>query len=108
MNPLPFQGNITPFSHYVTGEASFIALKQAVDELTSTAPESHDILILGYNLSIREVRYIEPHTFLFSGFDNEGNNAFVVIHFSQLLVHVVHLPKQKEERHIVGFNIENL
>lgn len=103
MTLTPNMGKIAPFSHYVTGEATFGALKQTVDELTHTVPKDHDIVILGYNLIITEVRYIGPHTFIFGGHDDKGNKSFVICHYSQLLVKVVNFPKQEEERVIVGF-----
>ena len=94
---------ITPVTHYVTGEASFAALKKAVDELVSFAPEDHDVLIAAFNVFVTKVRYIEPHTFIFRGFNNEGHNTSVVCHYSQLLAHVVYLPKRGPEKVIVGF-----
>ncbi len=95
--------NVKPFSHYVTGEAAFLALKLAVDELTNLAPQDHDILIEAFGLIVKEVKYIEPHTFLFSGVDDKENNSFVICHYSQLLVRVIHLPKKEEVRCIIGF-----
>jgi hypothetical protein len=94
---------IRPISHYTTGEASFIALKKAVDELVRLAPEDHDVLITAFNIFVTKVRYIEPHTFIFSGFTNEGHDTSVVCHYSQLLAHVVYLPKRGPEKVIVGF-----
>ena len=94
---------ITPLSHYVTGQASFDALKKAVNEIVRLAPKDHDILIHAFNIFVTEIRYVEPHTFIFSGFDHEGNNTSVVCHYSQLLAKVVYLPKRNEERQIIGF-----
>ena len=88
---------LTPISHWHSGEAAFIALKEAVNELTSTAPKDHDVLIQAFNISVTEIRYIESHTLLFRGFDNHGNNTSVVVHYSQLVAHVVCLPKQSKE-----------
>jgi len=95
---------ITPISHWLSGDAAFVALKQAVDELVACAPKDHDVLIQAFNISVREIRYIEPHTFLFSGFNQEGHHTAVVAHYSQVVAHIVYLPKQGPERVITGFS----
>lgn len=94
---------ILPIRHWHSGESAFIALKEAVNELASSAPKDHDVLIQAFNIAVTEVRYIEPHTLLFRGFDNHGNNTSVVAHYSQLVAHIVYLPKQSKERVITGF-----
>lgn len=93
-----------PLSHWLSGEAAFVALKDAVDELASTAPEDHDVIVEAFDLSVGEIIYIEPHTLLFRGFDHEGNNSFVLCHFSQLIARVVYKPKRGPERIITGFS----
>ena len=47
---------ITPISHWLSGDAAFVALKQAVDELVACAPKDHDVLIQAFNISVREIR----------------------------------------------------
>lgn len=96
---------IIPMSHYLTGEASFVALKNAVNEITHLAPEDHDVLIHAYGITVNKIRYFEPHTLLLSGFDDKGNYTRVVIHYSQLVAHVVYLPKRTEKREIIGFSV---
>lgn len=98
--------NIIPLSHWSSGEASLCALKQIVQELTSTAPEDHDVFIEAYDLIIFNVRYFEPHTFVLCGLDNQRNEAFEVIHYSQLKVRITHSPKKEEKRRIIGFRTE--
>ncbi len=95
--------NMTPISHWQSGEASFGALKQAVEEIVRLAPEDHDVLIEAFNILVAEIRYVKPHTFIFSGLNNDGHNTSVVCHYSQLLAHVVYLPKRQPERKIIGF-----
>jgi len=90
-------------SHRLSGWETFSALKQAVDELTALAPENHDILIKAFDLAVTEIVYVEPHTLLFRGFDQEGNHSAVVAHFSQVIAHVVYLPKRGDARVITGF-----
>jgi hypothetical protein len=51
-----------------------------------------------------EVRFSEPHTILFSGFNQEGNHTSVVVHYSQMVARVVYLPKRGPQRVITGFS----
>ncbi len=95
---------VKPISYWSSGEAAFLALKKTVNELASSAPKDNDVIIEAFNLTVREVRYIEPHTLVFNGFDEQGNNSFVVCHFSQLLARVIYKPKAKTERIITGFS----
>ena len=94
----------TPISHWLSGEAAFNALRQAVDELASTAPKDHDVLIEAFGIAVSDVRYMKPHTFLFRGRDQQGHETAVVCHFSQLVAHVVYLPKRGPSRVITGFS----
>jgi hypothetical protein len=94
---------ITPLTHWLSGEAVFNALKKAVDDLRESAPTDHDVLIQAFGITVIEVSFVEPHTFLLSGFDEEGNNTSVVVHFTQLLTHIVYLPKRGKKRIVVGF-----
>jgi hypothetical protein len=98
---------VTPLSHWLSGDAVFAALKKAVDDLKCAAPKDHDVLVQAFDISVVEVRYIEPHTLLLSGFNQEGNHTAVVAHFSQLVAHVVYLPKRGPERVVTGFWKEN-
>lgn len=95
---------IKHFSHWLRGDAAFIALKEAVDELVASAPEDYDMLVQAFNISIGEIKYIEPHTCLFSGFNYEGHHTAVVAHYSQVVTHIVYLPKRGPERIITGFS----
>jgi hypothetical protein len=96
--------SLADISYLLSGDACFAALKQAIDEVCRTASKGDDVLISAFNLSVREVRYIEPHTFLFSGFTNEGKDSVVVAHYSQVIAHVISSPKQDSERFITGFS----
>ncbi len=86
----------------LSGESAFVALKQAVDELARSAPPDHDVLIEAFNLAVREVVYIEPHTLLFRGINQEGNDSFVISHFSQLIARVIYRPKKRGRSHCHG------
>ena len=82
----------------LSGEAMFLAMKRAMDELVSRAPQDHDVWIQIHDLAVTEARFIEPHTFLFEGFDQDGHRAGIVCHFSQVKVRIVYRPKRSADR----------
>jgi hypothetical protein len=88
----------------MSGDATFIALKDAVDDLTRSAPEDHDIVIQAFDILVTEVRFLEPHTLLLRGFNQKGDRTFVVAHYTQMVARVVYLPKRGPERVITGFS----
>jgi hypothetical protein len=93
-----------PLSHWLSGDAVFAALKQAVKELTRLAPKDCDVLIRAFNITVREVSYIKPHALLFRGVTDDGHDSFVVCHFTQCVAQVVYLPKEGSKRKITGFS----
>ena len=90
----------------MSGDATFAALKAAVAHLVSTAPKDHDVVIYAFDIYVVQVHFIQPHTFLFQGFDQNRNPASVVVHYSQMAARVVYLPKQGPKRGITGFAVE--
>lgn len=88
----------------MSGDATFAALKQSVDELSGSAPEDHDILIHAFGVSVIDVRYVEPHTFVFRGFNGEGHTTFATCHYSQLVAHIIYIPKRGPARVVTGFS----
>jgi hypothetical protein len=90
----------------LSGHSTFLALQRAINELSKSAPPEHDVVIAAFNLSVTQVRYIEPHAFIFEGFDDEGHAAFATCHFSQLVAHVIYIPKRGPEKIITGFSVE--
>lgn len=84
-------------------EVTFNALKQAVIELATSAPKDHDVLIKAFDLSVYEVRYLEPHTLMFRGVNSQGLDTFAIAHYTQLVAHVIYLPKRGNERVVTGF-----
>ena len=56
----------------LSGDATWSALKQAVQELSRSAPQDHDVVLRVSDLTILEARYIEPHSFLFRGLSDDG------------------------------------
>jgi hypothetical protein len=99
---LPFP-EITPLSHYLSGEAAFNALVQSVKELAETAPKDHDVLIEAYGRRVVEVSFREPHTLIFRGFDADGHDGFSIVHYSRLMIGVGYFPKRGTKRVITGF-----
>ncbi len=88
----------------MSGDATFLALKQSVQKLSRSAPEGHDVLIHAFDVSVTNVRYVEPHTFVFEGFNSEGHTTVAMCHYSQLVAHVIYVPKRGSSRIITGFN----
>jgi hypothetical protein len=84
--------------HLLSGLAMFDALNRAVQEVSSIAPDDCDVLILVGDLSVTKASFIEPHTFLFEGFTQDGHRSWIVCHFSQVSCRVVFLPKRGPER----------
>ena len=95
-----------PIPDLLSGSAAFVALKQAVEELTRSAPEDCDVVIRAFDLFVSEVRFIKPHTLLFRGLTDDGHDATVVCHFSQLVARVIYRPRRGATRVVTGFSNE--
>jgi hypothetical protein len=91
-------------THLFSGAATFDALISAVQELSRIAPDDCDVFVKVGNMSVLKVRFIEPHTFSFEGFNQEGQRSWMVSHFSQLRASVIYLPKRGPSRVITGFS----
>ena len=87
----------------LSGDATWHALQQAVNQLAAVAPKDHDVLLQVFDIAMLNARYIEPHTFLFEGIDGSGNRTGIVCHFTQLAARVVYLPKRGPSRVVTGF-----
>jgi hypothetical protein len=90
--------------HLLSGDATWTALRMAVDDLVSRAPQDHDVLLQVFDLAVHEAQFIEPHTFLFEGIGQDGNRAGIVCHFTQVIARVVYLPQSGPNRVITGFS----
>jgi hypothetical protein len=90
----------------LSGYATLVALKSAVDDIVRSAPEGHDVVIIYGDLIVHKVRFIEPHAFLFEGITQDGKRAGVVLHYSQMSVRVIHVPPRQPSvpRVITGFS----
>ena len=84
--------------HLLSGEATFIALKRAVDEFQSRAPQNHDVLIQVNDLIVIKAQFIKPHTFFFEGLDEDGHRAGIVCHFTQVKARILYRPQRETDR----------
>lgn len=84
----------------LSGEATFLAMKSAVDDLVNRVPQDHDVFIITDNVLVFEARFIEPRTFLFEGLDPDGNRTGIVCHFTQVRARVLSRPKRNETRFV--------
>ena len=84
----------------LSGEATFLAIKSAIDEGVRLAPDDHDVWIYIGDVSVSEVRFIEPHAFLCEGVDKNGHWTKIICHFSQIFMKVVFIPKLSADRHV--------
>jgi hypothetical protein len=87
----------------MSGQATWDAMKSAVEHLRRSAPKDHDVFVMVADVAIIEAFFMEPHTFLFEGVNQDGHHTWIVLHFSQLAVGVVHRPKRKPEPVCTGF-----
>jgi len=84
----------------LSGSPTFHAIKSAVDEFVRLAPDDCDVLVLMDEILLTEIRFIEPHTFLCEGFDQNGHDTRVILHFSRVLLRVIHRPKLSDDRKV--------
>ena len=89
----------------LSGDATWDALKAAIEQLSKVAPPEHDVVIKAFNIMVLKAFYIEPHTFLFQGIDESGNLASLVCQYTQVVAQVVYLPKREPQRIITGFSV---
>lgn len=90
--------------YHLDGRAAFDALVSAVEELSRTAPDNHDVLVLVGDLAVRKVRFDKPHTMTFEGFDSAGQRAWAIQHYTQLNARVIYRPHESgRSRVITGF-----
>jgi hypothetical protein len=87
----------------LSGEATFQALVSAVGSMKENAPLDHDVLVEAFGLLVMEVNFLQPHSFVFLGFNGDGDRTCAVAHFSQVVTKVILRPKRGPERVITGF-----
>jgi hypothetical protein len=87
-----------------SGDAIYLALQTAVNELKRTAPADHNVFLVVGSLMVHDTKFLPPHTFLFRG-ESGGLPAWKVMHFSQVDIDVVYVPKSSPDecRIVTGF-----
>src|SRR5579862_5505046 len=90
----------------LSGKATFEAMEKAIRLLAQSAPPENDVIIIAFNVSVKNVEYIDPHTFVFDGLNHEGQRTLAICHFSQLVSHAICRLKAvaAEARIITGFS----
>jgi hypothetical protein len=90
---------------FLSGERTWQALIQSVEELTRVAPQDHDVFLVTDDIRVVKADFLRPHSFRFEGIDQHGHRTGIVVHFSQLKARVVYLPKRDTAapRIITGF-----
>lgn len=86
-----------------SGDATFRGLTCAVESMKENAPADHDVLVEAFGLLVTEVNFLQPHSFVFLGFNTDGDRTCAVVHFSQVVTKVILRPKHGPERVITGF-----
>ena len=87
----------------LSGRATWEAMKSAVEQLRCIAPKDHDVVIKVSDVTVIKAYFIEPHAFLFAGFNDIGEDTWIGLHFSQLVFAVIHRLKKTSEPVITGF-----
>jgi hypothetical protein len=87
----------------LSGHATWEAMQSAIEQLRHVAPTDHDVVIKVSDVTVVKAYFIEPHAFLFEGFNAAGENTWIGLHFSQLVFAVIHRPKSRPEPVITGF-----
>lgn len=98
---------ITPVSQYSTGEATFKALTKIVNDFTESPSENYGIVVKTQNgLQVFSITYFHPHTFLFSGKDNQGNEACDLLHYNQIHLRITKIRKEIGTDKRYGFDLK--
>jgi hypothetical protein len=89
----------------LSGDPTWLALVQSVEDLTRVAPQDHDVFLVAEDIFVLKAEFLRPHSFRFEGLNQDGHRTWVIVHFSQLKARVVYLPKRDAAapRIITGF-----
>ena len=72
----------------VNGDATFIAIQNAIKDLRRSAPKDHDVVVFAFDLTVHKLVFYKPDTFLFRGIDDEGNHTRIVSHFTNAIIRI--------------------
>lgn len=91
---------------FLSGQAAYVALEQAVHELGQLAGKDNDVMLKAGDITVGEIVYIEPYTLLFRGVNDQGQHAFALCYFSQITVRFTFIPKGNAKREPIGFRVD--
>lgn len=94
---------VPALSTYLSGRAVYEALQQEINKCRVLAPEDHDVWVYAFGIVCEEVVFIHPHTLLFRGFNEHGDDTRVVAHFTQVVARISYEPKRKAVGVVTGF-----
>lgn len=100
---MPHVPHIPPLSSYLNGRAVYQALKDEIDKCRILAPKDHDVLVYAFGIVCEEVVFIQPHTLLFRGFNEHGDDTRVIAHFTQVVARISYESKGKTRGVVTGF-----
>ena len=105
LDGIDFTNDFAPISSYLSGKSAFEALKEGVEHMTNSAPDDHAVVIQAFNLTVRDIFFVEPHMLIFSGTNCHGHSTTAVAHFSQLVAHIIYVPHESGEHKPIGFHV---
>ena len=89
------------------GLSLFNRLIKEVQKAACLAPKDQDVMVRAFDVVADKFIFLEPDTFVLSGLDHAGHHTRVVLHYSQLVAHIVFLDRDPAlpERRITGFSM---
>jgi hypothetical protein len=84
---------IAAMLNLMSGNATYNALQNALEQVNSAVSETHIVRIEAFNITVTAVRFEEPHTLVLDGYDESGNTTKVIAHYSQIVAHISSKPK---------------
>ena len=88
----------------LSGDATWSAMKSALESLRRSAPKDHDVVIKVSDVTVIKAYFIEPHSFLFEGINDVGESTWIGLHFSQLVFGVIHRKRKGRRSVVTGFS----
>jgi len=78
------------------GAAALAGLQYTLEQLSRLAAKNSDTLVKAYGATVSEVSLLKPDTLLLTGVDDDGADVVVLVHYTQLIAHIVFLPMKGE------------
>lgn len=90
-------------SHPTSGEATWLGLKRAVNDLLSRATPDHDVVMFVADVAVLEAEFLSPDSFIFRGVNRDGNWTHIVAHNAQVMARIIDRPMQGSHRVVTRF-----